>query len=241
MSSITRTLAVAAIFAATALPAAAQTTAPPRILQRLDVLGQGSVDRMPDRVTVAFQVVSNDDVAARATSQNNTTYAALLAKMRALGIPDASIRTTGYDLSDNPRPAQPNPQSQQRYGYVVTRNVTVSSDRTDQAGAIVDAGVAAGAASVGGVDFGLRDARAAYRAAQAAAVADAEAQAQGLAASAHLRVVRVLMLSTAPQAEAPRPVIAGRMAVVAAVMPTDVQPSSLTVTATVTATYQIAP
>ena len=95
-------------------------------------------------------------------------------------------------------------------------------------------------ATVGGIDFGLRDPRAAYRAALAAAVADADAQAQALAVAAHLRVVRLLVLSSARQASVPRPLAAGRLMVAAAV-PTDVQPSSLSVTATVTATYEVAP
>lgn len=233
-------VAAAAMLVAAALPAAAQAPAAPRPVQRLEVAGQGSVDRMPDRVTVTFSVVTNDDVATRATSQNNATYAALVAKLHGLGIADTAIRTTGYDLTYNPRPAQPNPQYQTRYGYVVTRNVAVSSDRTEQAGPLVDAGVSAGVATVGGIDFGLRDPRAAYRAALAAAVADADAQAQALAVAAHLRVVRLLVLSSARQASVPRPLAAGRLMVAAAV-PTDVQPSSLSVTATVTATYEVAP
>jgi uncharacterized protein len=229
-----------AILAAAASPANAQTTPAPRPM--INVTGQGTIDRMPDRVVVSFSIVTNDDNATRATSANNALYAALLAKLHGLGIDPPAIKTTGYYLSFNQRPPEPNPQFPQRYGYVVTRSVTVTSDRTDQAGAIVDAGVGAGVTNVGGISFGLRDSRAAYREALAAAVADAETQAQALAAAAHVRLVRVLSLSAG---YAPGPPVVQRFAMAGMAaptpVPTNVQPSDLSVTATVSVSYEIAP
>jgi uncharacterized protein YggE len=234
--------AVAFALAAAASPALAQAPAPARPVARVEVNGQGSVDRTPDQALVAFSIVTNDDVATRATSANNAIYNALVARLHGLGIEAAAIKTTGYYLAYNQRPAQPNPQFQQRYGYVVTRSVAVTSDRTDQAGAIVDAGVAVGVTNVGGISFGLRDARAAYRAALAVAVADAAAQAEAIAAAAHLRLVRVLAIGAGSNAAAPR-VFApmARAGTDMAPVPTDVQPSALTVSATVTVTYEVAP
>jgi uncharacterized protein len=241
MRSITLAAAALALLAAAA-PAAAQTAAAPRFPAQIQVSGQGSVDRAPDRVVVTFSIVTDDDNATRATSANNSAYNALVAKLRGVGIEPAAIKTTGYYVSYNPRPAQPNPQFTQRYGYVVTRSVAVTSDRTDQAGAIVDAGVAAGITTVGGIAFGLRDNRAAYRAALAAAVADAQAQADALAAAAHVRIVRVMSVTAGPAPGVPRPLpVIGRVMAAPAPVPTDVQPSDLGVTATVTVTYEIAP
>src|ERR1700694_5353323 len=133
MRIITPAAATLAVLAAIA-PAAAQTVSPPRPPASIEVSGQGAVDRMPDRVVVSFSVVTNDDVATRATSANNSTYNALVAKLRGLGLDPAAIKTTGYYLSYNRRPPKPDPQFQQRFGYVVTRSVSVTSDRTDQAG-----------------------------------------------------------------------------------------------------------
>jgi uncharacterized protein YggE len=233
--------AVALVLAAATSPALAQAPAPARPAAQIQVSGQGSVDRMPDQALVSFSVVTNDDVAARATSANNTIYTALLARLNGLGIQPAAVKTTGYYLTYNPRPAQPNPQYQQRYGYVVTRSVSVTSDRTDQAGAIVDAGVAAGITNVGGISFGLRDDRAAYRTALAAAVADAASQAETLAAAARVRIVRVLTISAGSYAPVPRVLSLGRVTAAPAPMPTDVLPSDLTVRASVTVTYEVAP
>jgi uncharacterized protein len=243
MNRITIAAALLAVLAAAA-PAAAQTLPAPRqIPAQITVSGQGSVDRTPDQATVSFSIVTNDDNAARATSANNTAYNALVARLRALGIDAAAIKTTSYYLNYNQRPPQPNPQFPQRYGYVVTRGVAVTTNRTDQAGAIVDAGVAAGVSNVNGVSFGLRDSRGAYRAALAAAVADADAQAQALAAAAHVRILRVVSIG-AGSFSVPRPYpVMARMAAAAppAPVPTDIQASDQTITATVSATYEIAP
>jgi len=234
----------AATLTAVAGPAAAQTAAP-RPAQRIEVVGQGSVDRMPDRVAVTFAIITNDDTASKATTDNNIVFNALLAKMQALGLNTGAIRTTNYMINYNARPAQPNPQFPQRYGYIVTRNVTVTSDSTERAGAIVDGGVAAGVTNVAGVVFTIRDARGAYRAAQTAAVADAQAQAEGLAAAAHLHVVRLASISAGASTSVPRPVFFSNAVALRAAppppVPTDVEASSLTVNATVTAVYEVAP
>jgi hypothetical protein len=242
MNRITLAAALLAVLAAVA-PAAAQTPAASRpIPAQLTVSGQGSVDRAPDQATVSFSIVTNDDNAARATSANNTAYNALVARLRALGIDAAAIKTTSYYLTYNQRPLQPNPQFQQRYGYVVTRGVTVTTNRTDQAGAIVDAGVAAGVSNVNGVSFGLRDTRGAYRAALAAAVADADAQAQALAAAAHVRIVRILSIGAGSYSiPRPYPMMARIAAAAPPPVPTDIQASDQTITASVSVTYEIAP
>ena len=240
MNRITLAAAALAVLAAVS-PAAAQTTAVPRPPARLDVSGQGTVDRSPDQAVVTLTIVTNDDNATRATSANNTTYNNLVTRVRALGVDPAAIKTTSYFLTYNQRPAQPNPQFQQRYGFVVSRGVAITTTRTDQAGALVDAAVAAGVSDINGIAFGLRDNRAAYRSALDAAVADASAQAQALAAASHVRIVRILSIA-AGSAPSPRPIQFSRVApmMAAAAVPTDVQPSALTVTANVSVTYEIA-
>ncbi|HEX3466257.1 MAG TPA: SIMPL domain-containing protein [Candidatus Elarobacter sp.] len=246
MRTISLAAAALAVLAAVA-PASAQTAAPLRPVPRLEVTGQGSIDRTPDRVVVSLSVITNDDNASRATSENNTAYNAVVARLRALGLDQSAIKTTGYNVSYNPRPANPpimQPQFVIRYGYVVTRSVSVTSDRTDQAGPIIDAAVSGGATTVGGVSFTLRDNRGAYRTALAAAVADAEAQAQALAAAAHVRIVRLMTISAGSYAPISRPVTIGRVmaaGVAAPPVPTIVEPGDLTVSASVTVTYEVAP
>ncbi len=241
MKSIIPALAAVALFGVVS-PAGAQVSAA-RPVAHIDVSGQGSVDRMPDQVVVSFSIVTNDDNAAKATSAANTTYNALVAGLRALGLDPAAIKTTSYSVNYNARPPQPNPQFQQRYGFVVSRVVAVTSAKTDQVGTIVDAGIAAGVTNVNNIAFGLHDSRAAYRTALAAAVADADAQARTIAAAAHVRIVRVLTIGTggSPGPIRPMDTFAVRAAAAPPPVPTDVQPSDLTVTASVSVSYEIAP
>jgi uncharacterized protein YggE len=209
----------------------------------LTVTGEASVSRAPDRVQVAFSIQTTDADATKAASANATVANGVIARMAALGLPASAVATTGYGLSFVPRPSKPDPASDQRYGYTVNRTLTVTLDAVDRAGAVVDAGVAAGVTNVDGVAFQLRDPHAAQRAAQTAALDDAVQQARGLAAAAGLRLVRILAIAPGGSS-GPRPMMMMRTAAVggmAAPVPTTIDPGALTVQAEVTVEYEIAP
>jgi uncharacterized protein YggE len=90
------------------------------------------------------------------------------------------------------------------------------------------------------VTFTLSDRRAALRSAQAAAMADAVAQAHGLAGTAGVRLVRILAIE--PSGGGPVPLLrTGPRVAMAANVPTTIDPGNLTVDASVTVEYQIAP
>ena len=220
---------------ATATPASAQSGR--HLTPTLTVTGEAGITRAPDRATVAFRIETTDDQAAAATSANAAIAAAVHAKLVPLGIPASAISTADYGLSYTPHPAKPDPSSTQRYGYTVQQTINVIVDRIEQAGAVVDAGVAAGVTGVDGVSFSLRDGRAAQRTAQAAALADAVAQARALAAAAKVRLVRILAIS--PSGGGIQPPTPRLM--MAAAVPTAIEPGDLTVRASVTVSYEIAP
>ena len=178
-------------------------------------------------------------LAPAATSANAAIANALSARLAALNIPASAISTAGYGLTYTPRPPKPDPASTQRFGYTVERTIDVAVDNVNGAGAVVDAGVAAGVTNVNGVAFSLHDQRAAVRSAQAAALDAAVALAHGPAAAAHVRLVRILAIAPAGNAA---PQVAFRaMALSAASVPTTIAPTDLTVTANVTLRYEIAP
>ena len=79
----------------------------------------------------------------------------------------------------------------QRYGYVAGRTVTATLADVTKASAVVDAMRSAGATSIAGVQFVLRDRRAAYDEALAAALEDAAAQAQAVASASHMHVAGI--------------------------------------------------
>jgi uncharacterized protein len=233
-------LAACAIAAASGAAANAQTTNTRRPAT-LTVSGQGSVTRAPDRATVSFRVETTNEQAAAATSANAAIANALTAKLAPLHIAAPAISTSAYGLNYNPRPPKPDPASGQRYGYTVERTIDVVVNNVDGVGAVVDAGVAAGVTNVNGVTFSLRDRHAAERDAQTAALADAVAQAQNFAAAAKVRLVRIVAISPSGQAP-PTPLFrASPGLMMAASVPTTIDPGNLTVSASVGVQYEIAP
>jgi hypothetical protein len=232
-------LAAFVLVATSSAAANAQTAG--RRAATLSVSGDGSVTRAPDRATVSFRIETTNDEAAAATSANAAIANALAAKLAPFHIPASAISTSGYSLNYNPRPAKPDPASTQRYGYTVERTIDVVVDSPDASGAVVDAGVAAGVTNVNGISFSLRDRHAAVRAAQALALADAVAQARSLAAAAKVRLVRILAISPAG-GSGPSPIMRpGARLMMAASVPTTIDPGNLTVDATVDVVYEIAP
>jgi uncharacterized protein YggE len=236
---ILATLAAFAIAAGSSAAADAQTSGR-HLTPTLTVTGEASVTRAPDRATVSFRIETTNDVASTATSANAAIANALTAKLAPLGIAASAISTTGYGLNYNPHPDKPDPASTQRYGYTVERTIDVIANSVDNAGAVVDAGVAAGVTGVNGVAFSLRDGHAAMRSAQTAALGDATAQARGLAAAAKVRLVRILAIS--PSGDVPQPLRrAIPVMMAAAAVPTTIDAGNLTVQANVTVQYEIAP
>jgi uncharacterized protein YggE len=211
----------------------------------LTVTGQGVISRAPDQAILNVQIVTNDDNATRALSDNNTHYATLVTKVAAAGITPANIRSTTLNTYFNPRPEQVNLQYAARYGYVVTRSALITVNALDTTGAVIDATTAAGSTTIGGVSYGFRDSHAIEHAALTAAVNDAAEQARTIADAAHVRVVRILHITnnTTPIA---RPLLMASSIVrtldaPARPVPTNLPPADLDVRASVAITYVIGP
>jgi uncharacterized protein YggE len=219
------------------LAAAAQPTP---LRPTLTVAGQGSVARAPDQAVVSVDIVTNDDSAAVATSQNNAAYNALRTRLATLGLGDAALKTRSYNVRFVPKPDATSTFKPPVTGYVVTRSIDVTQNDVNAVGKTVDAAVAAGVAGVNGIAFTLRDRRALYAQALAAAMRDAEAQAGALADAAHMRLAGIRTISAAPSDISPQPLRqVSRMA--AAPVPTEIQPSDVEVRASITVTYYLQP
>lgn len=219
----------------------------------ITVTGQGTVSQAPDMATLSANVVSNDDVAVTATSKNNAVYHRLVAALAALGVPETAITTTYYNMNFVPRPVpEPQPQTaagaprvsypiynRDRYGYVVTRSLSIKIAGTSRVGNVIDAAIGAGATDVNGVSFGVENIRGSYALALRKAVDDAQSQASAMASAAHLRIVRIKAMSQGYPQASPTPM---RMAAAADTysgnVPTNIQPHSVEVNATVTITYE---
>lgn len=175
-----------------AAPVRAQTTPlpPPSI----NVMSRGEVQVAPDRARVQVGIETQAKTAALASQENNKKQTAILAAIRALGIPAAQIQTLNYSVS----PMQRYDEKERKVvidGYRVSNIVSVETDKLEQTGAIIDAGLANGANRVAGLQFLVKNRDSAQEQALKQAVESARRQAEVAAKAAGGEVAELLELS----------------------------------------------
>jgi uncharacterized protein len=199
---------------------------------QITVSARGEIQVAPDRARVQVGVETQAKTAAAAAAENNKKQTAILAAIRALGVPAAQITTLGYNVA----PMQRYDEKDRRVvidGYQVSNIVQVVTDKLDQTGPIIDAGLANGANRVAGLDFMVRDASSARDAALAQAVQSARRQAEVAAKAAGGTLGEMLELNVNDyERPDPRPMMA--MAKMdAASTPTPISEGTTTVAITV--------
>jgi uncharacterized protein len=234
-------LALSCAVAPVAIPslAVAQMPVPPTIATS----GNGEAKVTPDRAAVMVNVQTRAATAAAAASENARRTTAVLEALGKLGLPKAQLSTEGYTVYPETRYDQ-NGQSPRVTGYVVTNTVRAETHRPEQAGAIVDAALGAGANMINGLSFSASSIDAPRREAIADAVASARADAEAMARAAGGSLGALIELSTQGPTVPPRPMydmsMMARKAEAAAV-PTPVNPGEQTINVYVSARWQFVP
>lgn len=238
-----RTLYVLLLTAATlnfceARPVAARQSQaaaePPSVV----TVGEGVVKLAPDRAWITVAAESRARSARDAQRANTEAMTAVLGKLKGLGFPPDAIRTSGYDVQ--PEFDYVNGRQTLR-GYVARNSVEVRVDDVTIAGEVLEVAVGAGATSIGGLRFDLKDRAGAEREALRKAVADARVRAEAAAAGAGMRVDRVLRIEEQRASPIePRPLMARQAMVGNAEMAAPpVAPGEIEVRSTVTMTTAI--
>jgi uncharacterized protein YggE len=154
--------------------------------------GTGTVALPPDTATVRAALQTNAASASDAVSQNNAIYDRIVAGLAKLGIARADVALEYYNVRYFPRPqVMPANPSGEQYGYTVARNFQVTVRKIAMAGTVTDACIDAGATEINGVSFGLSDRTAVRMQAINKAIAEARANAETIARSAGLRIVSI--------------------------------------------------
>ena len=213
-----------------------------RLANTLSVSGAGESNAAPDIAFVTVGVVTTGKKAQDASQANAVATTKVVAALRALGIAEKDIQTSGYSVSPQYNP-QPNPRREgpEIIGYHVSNNVRATIRKLDNIGKAIDAALEAGANNVHGVGFGLEKREAADSAAIEDAVKDARRKADTLARAAGVRITGVHHIQEG-QVFRPMPVMETAMfRGGAAKVDTPISPGELTVSANVTVVYNIAP
>jgi uncharacterized protein YggE len=184
----------AALLTGSVAPAAHAQQAPAQQPPTIFVQGRGEVQMAPDRARVQVGMETQARTSQQAAQENNKKQAAILAAIQKLGIPAANIQTLNYSVS----PVQRYDDKLKRIvidGYLVSNIVQVETDKLEQAGQIIDAGLANGANRVAGLDFLVKDRARGQDEALTLAVASARRQAEVAAKAAGGEIVELLELS----------------------------------------------
>lgn len=233
-------------------PAGAEGAAAPRAVQAADqaqailppapivaaaagitVVGEGVLRVEPDVAYLTTGVQTRSQTAKQAQDENSRLMAAVVQRLRSLGIEAKDIRTTGVNL----HPVYEN-QPGTITGYEASNTVSVTVQDVAKTGEVLDAAVSAGANLSSNVRFGLKDDSAVRRQALDQAVKAARAKAEAIAGAAGLRVAAVQSMIDESSGQPDMPEMARMgMAQAADMGPVPVQPGQLAVNARVRVVY----
>jgi len=200
-------LAIALSTGAIAMPVSAQQTVPvqPNVQGTLlSVSAIGEARRVPDIATLSTGVVTRAPDARAAMQANATEMDKVVAAIRAAGIAERDIQTSGVNLNPDYRYNDNQPPTITGYQASNTVNITVRD--IGKLGELMDALVEVGANQVHGPGFEVDDKEAARDEARRAALETAQARADMYARTLGLQVRRIVSISEGGGMGPPQPV-----------------------------------
>lgn len=217
----------------------------------ITVVGEGQAVATPNvaHVNLGVEVIST--TVRQASTDANTTTAAIIAKLKSLGVADKDIQTSQYTIipfrdQDRPVAAQAGQPAATaappRQQYRVISTVSVKLRDLNAVGAAIDGAVDAGANIVGGIQFTVDDPTPVADQARGNAVADARRQAQLLAQAAGVTLGPPIIITQVIGSVTPRLEMGevARSAVPAAAAP-PVQGGELTFSERIQITFEMRP
>jgi uncharacterized protein len=230
-------LMIFAVFAATliATPSLAADN-----IRVIEVDGHADVRSAPDTAHLSIEIETHAPTAEDASQKNAARAQKVIQVLKGKVAEKGTVTTGNYSLTAEYSEGRPNePRPPTIVGYNAQNAIEVETSDLVTLGALIDASISAGANRINAVSFELRDSTKARQQAIERASADAQAQAQALALSLHLRLKQIVKASTAPQGPImPRPMMAERQVMMTAVS-TPIEAGELTVSASVSLTYEI--
>ena len=218
---------VLALMISTVAPLHAQVPEPGR--NQILTTGMGRVDVAPTQAVIILGVQIQRPTAAEASQDAARVTDQILARITQAGIRRQDIRTSGVTL----RPVYTTPRdgAPRITAYQATSTLTVMITELRLVGPVIDEAVRAGANTISGPSFGLRDTSDAQREALTLAVREAREKAEAIARAAGLQIkgieriveegldvqIRALERAVPTPAPVPTPIEPGTISVVARV------------------------
>ncbi|PPU00128.1 hypothetical protein XaraCFBP7407_00635 [Xanthomonas arboricola pv. arracaciae] len=229
------------IAAGTAMTAHAQT-APSYTIPNdgtlLNVSAEADAKRIPDIATLSAGMVTQAADGNAAMRQNAEQMSKVMAAIKAAGIADKDVQTTGINLS--PQYTYKENEAPRINGYQASNTVSLKVRDISRLGKVLDALVAQGANDINGPSFSVDQPEPAYDEARVAALKKAQARADTYAKSLGLKVRRIVSISEGRSGGGVRPMMmAASMRSAKAEMDTQVAPGESTLSINLDVTFEL--
>jgi uncharacterized protein YggE len=212
----------------------AQANGPTTGAPQLFTTATAEVELKPDRATLVFTVESRGATAAKARAVIDT--------LRSLGVAADQLTTASVEI--NPEYVYPGQNQPPRVsGYVARNSVRVEILRLEQAGALIDGGLAKESTGIGSLTFASSKSDEARRQAIELAVLKAKSEAESMAKAAGGTLGGLIELSAQPSYQRPiaQPMALKAMSASRGSDEMPISPGQLTVSATVTGRWGYTP
>jgi uncharacterized protein len=239
MRTIRLTPLLLALFAATgtAMTAHAQTTPAytiPADATLLNVSSEAEARRVPDVATLSAGVVTQAADGNTAMRQNAEQMDTVMKAIRAAGIADKDIQTSGISL--NPQYQYKDGEAPKITGYQASNTVSLKVRDIARLGKVLDGLAAHGANQINGPSFEIDQPEPVYDEARVAALKKAQARAETYAKTLGLKVRRIVSISEG-RSGGVRPVM--MMAARAQAADTPVAPGESTLSVNLDVTFEL--
>lgn len=180
----------ATIILASSCTTKTETTRPERTVS---VQGIGTIELNPDCVSLVFSVSSESWDVNIASSESARKMTAVQEALKAKEITEDRYYTYDYSI----RQEYAYTTDRRRYrNYIVTNKINVTINNIEQAGAIIDSAIAAGANELTSLEYSVTaDTSEAIKKARMIAVKDAEEKAQILAGATGAKVGQIMTIT----------------------------------------------
>ena len=181
----------------------------------VSVTGEGTARLVPDMAVMTLTVMRQEKTARGALDANNSAMAAVLAAMRADGIEERDLQTSGFSIDPQyfyPDRKNNEPTEPVITGYRVMNSLTVRIRDLDKLGAILDKSVSLGVNQGGQIMFTNDDPSTAVAQAREAAMKDAVSKATTLVEAGGAALGRITQINEQQFRPQPMPVARAEMA-----------------------------
>lgn len=203
----------------------------------LSISAQAESKRVPDVATMSTGVVTQAADANTAMRQNAVQMAKVVAAIKAAGVAERDIQTSGINLSPQYRYAENQPPT--ITGYQASNTVNMKVRDIGELGKVLDSLVAQGANQINGPSFEVDKPDEAYDEARLAALKKAESRAKTYADAMGMRVRRIVSISEGGGFQPPMPIMRMQAMDVAQSKETSVSPGETTLGASLDVVFEL--